>query len=282
MINWFLGWGRSLSWHVQSIAERLAPFDRQEERSGWSIHRRVSGWNVSTVITDWFCRSDLAGRSLFLWTRNQKNQTCTDWHPNPSKVRHEVPWSCAVSGSKVAICISSFSDFLWETPIGKPLAAGGFGCSCWKLRWAEGIWRYLKSNLTCWRNSQFEISSPQTWDFHGFPFDRLEPLFWIQRWINVKCPPSLDRPLLGICCASVPENRCEHIWLPEIQHSYGMFVRTIHDLVGGLVAIFYFPINIGVIIIPIDVHIFQGGSNHQPAWFSYECPMRHGDSPSSN
>ena len=33
---------------------------------------------------------------------------------------------------------------------------------------------------------------------------------------------------------------------------------------GGLVAIFYFPINIGFIIIPIDFHIFQRGSNHQP------------------
>ena len=35
-------------------------------------------------------------------------------------------------------------------------------------------------------------------------------------------------------------------------------------LVGGLVAIFYFPRNIGNFIIPIDFHIFQRGSNHQP------------------
>ena len=37
-------------------------------------------------------------------------------------------------------------------------------------------------------------------------------------------------------------------------------------MVGGLVAIFYFPINIGLIIIPIDVHIFQVGVAlaHQP------------------
>ena len=35
-------------------------------------------------------------------------------------------------------------------------------------------------------------------------------------------------------------------------------------LVGGLVAIF-FPINIGLLIIPINFHIFQrGGPNHQP------------------
>ena len=31
------------------------------------------------------------------------------------------------------------------------------------------------------------------------------------------------------------------------------------ELVGGLVAIFYFPINIGLLIIPIDFHIFQRG-----------------------
>jgi len=45
-----------------------------------------------------------------------------------------------LSGSKVAICINLFSDFLWKKPMpmGKHLAAGGFGCgSCWKLRWAE-------------------------------------------------------------------------------------------------------------------------------------------------
>ena len=35
------------------------------------------------------------------------------------------------------------------------------------------------------------------------------------------------------------------------------------NLVGGLVAMFYFPIQLGIII-PIDVHIFRRGSNHQP------------------
>ena len=33
----------------------------------------------------------------------------------------------------------------------------------------------------------------------------------------------------------------------------------IYILVGGLVAIFYFPILIGLLIIPIDFHIFQRG-----------------------
>ena len=41
--------------------------------------------------------------------------------------------------------------------------------------------------------------------------------------------------------------------------------RHIVYLVGGLVAIFYFPRNIGLLIIPIDFHIFQRGRpNHQP------------------
>ena len=38
-------------------------------------------------------------------------------------------------------------------------------------------------------------------------------------------------------------------------------------LVGGLVAMFYFPRNIGILIIPIDFHTFQRGSNHQPGIF---------------
>ena len=38
-------------------------------------------------------------------------------------------------------------------------------------------------------------------------------------------------------------------------------------LVGSLVAIFYFPINIGLRIIPIDRPYFsEGWPNHQPVW----------------
>ena len=41
---------------------------------------------------------------------------------------------------------------------------------------------------------------------------------------------------------------------------YGCFVQgKVVYLVGGLVAIFHFPINIGFLILPIDVHIFQRG-----------------------
>ena len=40
------------------------------------------------------------------------------------------------------------------------------------------------------------------------------------------------------------------------------------NLVGGLVAIFYFPRNIGCLIIPIDVHIFQRGGEKPPTrWY---------------
>ena len=37
-------------------------------------------------------------------------------------------------------------------------------------------------------------------------------------------------------------------------------------LVGGLEHEFYFPIYLGNVIIPIDFHIFQRGSNHQPVY----------------
>ena len=47
----------------------------------------------------------------------------------------------------------------------------------------------------------------------------------------------------------------------------GIWVDSNGILVGGLVAIFYFPINLGLLIIPIDVHIFQRCSNHQPVSF---------------
>ena len=40
-------------------------------------------------------------------------------------------------------------------------------------------------------------------------------------------------------------------------------IRISH-LVGGLVAIFYFPIYFGLLIIPIDFHIFQRGGEKPP------------------
>ena len=42
------------------------------------------------------------------------------------------------------------------------------------------------------------------------------------------------------------------------------------NLVGGLVAIFCFPINIGLLIIPIDFHIFQrGGPTTNQEWMEW-------------
>ena len=42
-------------------------------------------------------------------------------------------------------------------------------------------------------------------------------------------------------------------------------ICLISHLVGGLVAMFYFAIYIGLLIIPIDFHILERSSNHQPA-----------------
>ena len=51
----------------------------------------------------------------------------------------------------------------------------------------------------------------------------------------------------------------DELWL-MFQAAVGWWWYT--DLVGGLVAIFYFPHILGIII-PIDFHIFQRGWNHQ-------------------
>ena len=56
-----------------------------------------------------------------------------------------------------------------------------------------------------------------------------------------------------------------------------VFRGTIPLLVGGLVAIFYFPRNIGFLIIPIDFHFFQSGSNHQPDWIMLHLDPLMGD-----
>ena len=53
------------------------------------------------------------------------------------------------------------------------------------------------------------------------------------------------------------ENRL--CWIQNYGVSHGHIVSYCHILVGGLVAIFYFPIHIGLLIIPIDFHIFQRG-----------------------
>ena len=59
------------------------------------------------------------------------------------------------------------------------------------------------------------------------------------------------------------------LWKVHIR-SPAIFLRStsgdmlLPSLVGGLQHQFCFPINIGNFIIPIDFHIFQRGSNHQP------------------
>ena len=49
------------------------------------------------------------------------------------------------------------------------------------------------------------------------------------------------------------------IFVTKLQRMGCFFLLLYIILVGGLVAIFYFPIHIGFLIIPIDVHIFQRG-----------------------
>ena len=54
----------------------------------------------------------------------------------------------------------------------------------------------------------------------------------------------------------------------QIGDSAKPFINPIQSLVGGLVAIFYFPIDIGFLIIPIDFHIFQRGGEKPPTRFN--------------
>ena len=65
--------------------------------------------------------------------------------------------------------------------------------------------------------------------------------------------------------------------LSEVQKITDSFFRVaaaegFYMLVGGLEHQFYFPRNIGLLIIPIDVHIFQrGGPTTNQIWFYPYC-----------
>ena len=50
----------------------------------------------------------------------------------------------------------------------------------------------------------------------------------------------------------------------SLGHRWNHTIFPVSELVGGLVAIFYFPRNIGNVIIPIDFHIFQRGGEKPP------------------
>ena len=75
--------------------------------------------------------------------------------------------------------------------------------------------------------------------------------------------------------------------LPMVDFPLGIFITYI--LVGGLVVWwfgcheFYFPINIGNVIIPIDFHIFQRGGEKPPTsidfhsfgkWLMIDCDLK--------
>ena len=58
----------------------------------------------------------------------------------------------------------------------------------------------------------------------------------------------------------------------------GIMFQWRNDLVGGLVAILYFPINIGFLIIPIDELIFFRGVAQPPTSDGlHGSPLKHGD-----
>ena len=63
----------------------------------------------------------------------------------------------------------------------------------------------------------------------------------------------------GLCLPQKIQQATDHRWytkpVPLVSPKKGHY----RGLVGGLVAIFDFPINIGFLIIPIDFHIFQRG-----------------------
>ena len=66
---------------------------------------------------------------------------------------------------------------------------------------------------------------------------------------------------------SGPVNSDHHLRFPDPTFSGTNMGKYIKSLTGWWFGCheFYFPIHIGFLIIPIDFHIFQRGSNHQPA-----------------
>ena len=50
----------------------------------------------------------------------------------------------------------------------------------------------------------------------------------------------------------------------DFNHKNNVHIFGVHYLVGDLEHDFYFPFHIWDVILPIDFHIFQDGSNHQP------------------
>ena len=80
------------------------------------------------------------------------------------------------------------------------------------------------------------------------------------------------RTLQLIAINAHTEHRCSSSgW--ELRSYLEVPKHLIDILVGGLEHQFYFPRNIGLLIIPIDFPIFQRGSNHQPVIDILLCPV---------
>ena len=92
---------------------------------------------------------------------------------------------------------------------------------------------------------------------------------WVHRfscYFGRRCrlKPFLFHDFDGFCGNMLNMNLQETPKKNNVKNHGPWFPVDFFYLVGGLVAIFYFPIYIGNVIIPIDVPIFKRGSNHQP------------------
>ena len=83
------------------------------------------------------------------------------------------------------------------------------------------------------------------------------PNIGVRRWISFGNPQESSSFYWSLCSHAAKEISPA----PTGKVKKVLVVRHCgkNTLVGGLVAIFYFPINIGNVIIPIDFHIFQRG-----------------------
>jgi hypothetical protein len=76
--------------------------------------------------------------------------------------------------------------------------------------------------------------------------------------------------------------------MPHITLLVGITIQEIGDFNGNIMMIIYiyilaagfkhdcyFPFSIWVVILPVDFHIFQDGSNHQPDYITRVYPTYH-------
>lgn len=145
---WSLSWNGRFCYICREFTITRA--DRQAERSGWVKKHRA----LLMILPIRLCaKEDLSSREAAI--KRIKHEK-TDWHPNHSGSAMEVAWSCAVSFPAAKLLFVSICSLIF---FGKNLCRWG---SIWLQEdldvAAVGSSDGLKSSLTCWRNSQFEIS----------------------------------------------------------------------------------------------------------------------------